>query len=64
MPTYQLRLIGEDNKRLLSQTIEASDDMEAFRMAYALTDGHAIEIWDGDRFIATTEAARHPQISN
>jgi len=64
MPMYQLRFLGEDNKKLKSQMIEASDDMDAFSRASRMADGHAIEIWNGERFIATAEANKSPQISN
>ena len=55
MPTYELHVLGADNRTMAVKTISSNDDAEAFEMARRYLDGHAIELWEGKRFIATLE---------
>jgi hypothetical protein len=60
MPLYELRVLGTDNRITSTQEMESTDDDEAFTMAKRYLDGHAMEVWEGKRFIGTVEPAPGP----
>jgi hypothetical protein len=60
MPSYQLRFLGADNKIAGSQIVECDSDPAAFEKAQRFVDGHAVEVWEGTRFIATLERQTEP----
>jgi hypothetical protein len=49
MPQYRACLIGEDGSVLRSLQLVCPDDETAQEYARQLVDGHAIELWDGER---------------
>jgi hypothetical protein len=55
MPGYYAYLIGHDGR--ISQRVElvCEDDEEAKRVTKQMVDGHAIELWQEARMIATFE---------
>lgn len=53
MTGYHAYLIGEDGHITNRVTILAADDGEAVRLAKQLVDGHAVELWQEARKIAT-----------
>jgi hypothetical protein len=55
MPGYYAYLIGHDGR--ISQRVELvrEDDEEAKRVTKQMVDGHAIELWQEARMIATFE---------
>jgi hypothetical protein len=50
---YYAYLIGDDGHITNRVTILAADDGEAVRLAKRLVDGHAVELWQEGRQIAT-----------
>ena len=56
MPTYLFRFLAPDNAPVGSEVIECDDDGLAFQRAQQMVDGHAIELWQGARFLATIES--------
>ena len=64
MPSYELRFLGPDNRPLTTSTIECGSDSEAFETARKHVEGQAVELWEGDRFIATLEITRSGPATN
>jgi hypothetical protein len=50
---YYAYLIGDDGHVANRVNILAADDGEAVRLAKQLVDGHAVELWQESRQIAT-----------
>ena len=54
---YQARFIAPGYRIDAVRDFESEDDGLAFEQACQWTDGRAVEVWEGDRFIATAEAS-------
>lgn len=52
MSTYRLKVIDEAGHVVDVYEPECISDEDAFRRAEELVDRHAIDIWEGDRWIA------------
>jgi hypothetical protein len=52
MSTYRLNVIDEAGHVVDVYEPECVSDEDAFRRAEELVDQHAIDIWEGDRWIA------------
>lgn len=48
---YHAFLIDADGRVVRSKSLPASDDQDALQQAEAFVDGHAVELWDGLRFM-------------
>jgi hypothetical protein len=55
MREYQAYVLGEDGHIQQRIDLVCADDDAAKKRAEALVDGHAIELWQSDRKIATFE---------
>ncbi|CAN7300949.1 hypothetical protein LJR220_001547 [Bradyrhizobium sp. LjRoot220] len=55
MGEYQAYVTGDDGQIERRIDLACADDDAAKERAEALVDGHAIELWQGDRKIATFE---------
>jgi hypothetical protein len=55
MREYQAYVIGEDGHIEQRIDLTCADDDAARERAESLVDGHAIELWQSDRKIATIE---------
>jgi hypothetical protein len=55
MPDYYAYLIGVDGRVSQRVPIVCDDDKEAKRFANQMVDGHALELWQEGRKIATFE---------
>lgn len=51
LPFYRAILIDGDGHTVSMYRIMAAGDGEAVSQAKALVDGHAVDLWDGVRFI-------------
>jgi hypothetical protein len=60
MNGYYAYVIGEDGHITNRVEVICDDDEEAKRRARQMVDGHAIELWQGARKIATFE----PKLKN
>ena len=49
---YLVFLLDGDDSVQTSLPLTAADDAEVLALASAMVDGHAVELWDGVRFIA------------
>jgi hypothetical protein len=52
LPDYRAYIVGTDGHFTSSETIVASDDKEAIKIAQKLVDGHDVEVWHMKRKIA------------
>ncbi|WP_375462823.1 hypothetical protein [uncultured Methylobacterium sp.] len=52
---YRALLLSAAGQVLRMEHLPASDDADAMRRARLLVDGHAVELWDGVRFIERFE---------
>ncbi|MCJ2083928.1 hypothetical protein [Methylobacterium sp. J-090] len=50
-PRYRAILLGPTGRIASLVNLIAGDDKDALRLAEAMVDGHAVELWDGVRFI-------------
>ncbi|WP_156467603.1 MULTISPECIES: hypothetical protein [unclassified Methylobacterium] len=50
-PAYRALVLGKDGSLVGSVRLDSRNDEEACARAKALVDGHAIELWQGVRFI-------------
>jgi hypothetical protein len=50
-PLYRALLLSPDGPVIDIQTLIAADDEEAVQLAKSIVDGHAVDLWDGLRFI-------------
>jgi hypothetical protein len=48
---YRAYTVGPDGRYLGFEPLVCADDAEAIQKAKRLTDGHDVELWNGDRFI-------------
>lgn len=55
IPCYRAVILDACGGAVLSTLVSASGDDEAMDKAQALIDGHAIDLWDGFRFIERFE---------
>ena len=55
MEEYRAYVIGPDGRIISRVDISCSDEDEARRIARTAVDGHAIELWQADRFIERFE---------
>lgn len=51
LPSYRLIVSAKTGDIINTMRIEAKDDEQAIELARAIFDGHAVELWDGLRFI-------------
>jgi hypothetical protein len=56
MAEYRAYTIGRDGHFMAVKALTCADDAEAIAKAKPLVDGHDIELWSGDRFVARLEA--------
>ena len=61
MPRYRIYTIGRDDHFWSDEDIECADDQEATQKAQKTMDGHDIELWERDRFIARLSSKLSPQ---
>ena len=50
-PRYRVLILDREGQVLRMERIEGDEDDEAVERARRLVDGHAVELWDGVRFI-------------
>lgn len=50
-PVYRVILLAKDGAVVSAARISVDDDESAIEAAQAMVDGHAVELWDGLRFI-------------
>ena len=55
MADYRAYIVGEDGHFLDCEARRWMDDRQAVEWAKQLVDGHAIELWCGERFVAKFE---------
>jgi hypothetical protein len=55
MAEYRAFTIGLDGHFTGFEPLICSDDAEAVTKAKRMVDGHAIEVWSGERFVARLE---------
>jgi hypothetical protein len=55
MEEYRAYIIGTDGHIINRVDIRCPDRNEARRLATVAVDGHAVELWQGDRFIERFE---------
>jgi hypothetical protein len=55
MEEYRAYVLGEDGHITNRVDIRCSDEIEARRLAKVAVDGHAVELWQFDRFIERFE---------
>jgi hypothetical protein len=55
MVDYRAYVVGDDGHFLSFIAFICMDDTGAIEWAKQLVDGHAIELWSGERFIARLE---------
>ncbi|TXN00296.1 hypothetical protein FV222_11945 [Methylobacterium sp. WL103] len=48
---YRALILLPDGRVLDTNSLMATNDDEAIRLAEAMVDGHAVELWDGLRYI-------------
>jgi hypothetical protein len=60
MADYRAYTVGLDGHFIASQAFCCDDDSEAIEQARQFVDGHAVELWSGERFIARLEK-REPE---
>ena len=56
MPEYRAYVVGADDHFIGSEPMICRDDAEAITRARRLVDGHAVELWSGERFVIKLEA--------
>jgi hypothetical protein len=52
MYPYRIYFVGSDGLFSGAQFLECADDQEAIQKARQLVDGHDVELWNGERFVA------------
>ncbi len=52
VPDYRVYTLGEDGHIVRRTETYCLDDEAALERAKNLAEGHAVELWEGDRFIA------------
>jgi hypothetical protein len=55
MDEYRAYVMGPDDHIINRVDIHCSDEEEARRLAKIVVDGHAVELWQADRFIERFE---------
>jgi hypothetical protein len=55
MEEYRAYVIGSDGHITSRIDIRCADEKEARRLAKRVVDGHAVELWQADRFIERYE---------
>jgi hypothetical protein len=55
MVEYRVYTVGLDGHFTGCEPLICSDDAEAVTKAKRMVDGHAIEVWSGERFVARLE---------
>jgi hypothetical protein len=55
MPEYRAYQIGADGHFIGFEPLVCADDAEASEKAKRLVDGHDVELWSGERKVATFE---------
>jgi hypothetical protein len=55
VPDYRVYTLGEDGHIKGRTEIRCPDDEAALEHAKQLADGHAVELWEGDRRIALVD---------
>jgi hypothetical protein len=52
MAGYRVYAVGDDGHIVKSTPLICDDHSQAVAEAIEISEGHAIEIWSGDRFVA------------
>ena len=55
MTEYRAYVIGPDGHIINRVDVVCTDEIEARRLAKQVVDGHAVELWQSDRFIERYE---------
>ena len=55
MPDYRVYTLREDGHIVRRTEIHCPDDEAALERAKNIADGHAVELWEGSRFIVLIE---------
>lgn len=55
MQEYRAYVIGQDGHVIGRIDLQCADESEARRLAKSAVDGHAVELWQRDRFIERFE---------
>jgi hypothetical protein len=55
MADYRAYTVGLDGHFIDFQAFSCAEDSEAIERARRFVDGHAVELWSGERFIARLE---------
>lgn len=50
-PTYRAMIIDEEGRAIAAIRVVAESDDQAIARTRAMVDGHAVELWDGQRFL-------------
>jgi hypothetical protein len=58
MAEYRAYVVGDDGHFIAAEPIICHDDVEAIAKAQRLVDGHAVELWSGERFVLKLEAKK------
>ena len=53
MPDYRAHIVGPDGSIIGEHLLPAVDQTAAVTKAISLLNGHALEIWNGDKHIGT-----------
>lgn len=56
-PAYRAYEIGENDRVISFEVIEATSDDDAVRQAHAIARGRLIELWDRGRLVVRIKAA-------
>jgi len=58
MAEYPAYAVGDDGRFISFEALVGADDADAIEKAKRLFDGHAIELWSGDRFVVRLNRKR------
>jgi hypothetical protein len=58
VPEYRAYVVGPDGHFLWSREFVAANDDAAFKHARQFVDGHDVELWSGERFVAKLKSDR------
>jgi hypothetical protein len=56
-PCYRVQFIDLEGNVARTERLQATTDDEALALACTMTDGYAVELWDGLRFVEHFDAA-------
>jgi hypothetical protein len=58
MAEYRVYTVGIDGHFISFSTLVCADDVEAIKKVERLVDGHDVELWSGERFVAKLKPTR------